>query len=39
MPSIGAQVGYDSEDAFSRALKRETGVSPAFWRRARQEPA
>ena len=36
--AIGAQVGYDSEAAFSRAFKRETGMSPAFWRRARQEP-
>ena len=35
--TIGAQVGYDSESAFSRAFKRETGVSPAHWRRARQE--
>jgi len=34
--AIAAQVGYDSEAAFSRAFKRETGVSPAAWRRARQ---
>ncbi len=33
--AIGAQVGYDSEAAFSRAFKRETGVSPALWRRER----
>ncbi len=33
--TIGAEVGYDSEAAFSRAFKRETGVSPAAWRRAR----
>ena len=32
--AIGAQVGYDSEAAFSRAFKRETGQSPAAWRRA-----
>jgi len=31
--AIGAQVGYDSEAAFSRAFKRETGQSPAAWRR------
>jgi AraC-like DNA-binding protein len=34
--AIAAQVGYDSEAAFSRAFKQETGVSPAAWRRARQ---
>jgi AraC-like DNA-binding protein len=34
--SIGLQVGYDSEAAFSRAFKRETGLSPAAWRRERQ---
>ena len=34
--TVGALVGYDSEPAFSRAFKRETGVSPAAWRRARQ---
>jgi AraC-like DNA-binding protein len=34
--AIGAQVGYESEAAFSRAFKRETGVSPATWRRARE---
>lgn len=34
--AVGAQVGYESEAAFSRAFKRETGLSPAAWRRARQ---
>jgi AraC-like DNA-binding protein len=34
--AIGAGVGYESEAAFSRAFKRETGVSPAEWRRARR---
>ena len=34
--AIGSQVGYESEAAFSRAFKRETGLSPAAWRRARQ---
>jgi AraC-like DNA-binding protein len=34
--AIAAAVGYESEAAFSRAFKRETGASPAAWRRARQ---
>jgi AraC-like DNA-binding protein len=34
--AIGAHVGYDSEAAFSRAFKRETGLSPAAWRQSRQ---
>jgi AraC-like DNA-binding protein len=29
---IAFEVGYESEDAFSRAFKREYGVSPAKWR-------
>jgi AraC-like DNA-binding protein len=33
--AIGAQVGYESDAAFSRAFKKETGMSPAAWRRAR----
>jgi AraC-like DNA-binding protein len=33
--AVGTQVGYESEAAFSRAFKRETGLSPAAWRRAR----
>jgi len=31
--SVAAEVGYDSEAAFSRAFKRELGVAPAVWRR------
>lgn len=34
--AIATRVGYESEAAFSRAFKRETGQSPAAWRRARQ---
>jgi AraC-like DNA-binding protein len=33
--TIATQVGYESEAAFSRAFKRETGVSPAAWRASR----
>jgi len=29
---IAHAIGYDSEEAFSRAFKREFGVSPARWR-------
>jgi AraC-like DNA-binding protein len=31
---IAARNGYESEESFSRAFKREYGVSPAQWRRA-----
>jgi AraC-like DNA-binding protein len=34
--TISERVGYESEAAFSRAFKRETGMSPAAWRRARR---
>jgi AraC-like DNA-binding protein len=34
---IAADVGYDSEAAFHRAFKRELGVPPAAWRRARAD--
>jgi AraC-like DNA-binding protein len=30
--TIGHQVGYDSEEAFSRAFKRRHGVAPSQWR-------
>lgn len=33
--SIASAVGYESEAAFSRAFKRETGASPAVWRQSR----
>ncbi len=34
--SIGAEVGYDSEAAFSRAFKKATGQAPGAWRTARR---
>jgi AraC-like DNA-binding protein len=34
--AIGAQVGYDSEAAFSRAFKKATGLAPGAWREARR---
>ena len=30
--TVARRVGYDSEEAFSRAFKREHGLSPAHWR-------
>jgi AraC-like DNA-binding protein len=33
--SIAHRVGYASEDAFSRAFRRERGVAPSQWRAAR----
>jgi AraC-like DNA-binding protein len=37
--TIGADVGYDSEAAFSRAFKKATGESPAIWRSAHRRAA
>jgi AraC-like DNA-binding protein len=34
--AIARRVGYDSEEAFSRAFKRERGLSPAHWRAQRR---
>jgi AraC-like DNA-binding protein len=34
--SIGAEVGYDSEAAFSRAFKKATGLAPGGWREVRR---
>lgn len=36
LATVAARVGYESEAAFSRAFKRETGLSPAAWRAARR---
>ena len=33
--AVAHRVGYDSEEAFSRAFKRETGLAPSAWRPAR----
>jgi AraC-like DNA-binding protein len=32
---VARRVGYDSEEAFSRAFKRETGLAPSAWRLVR----
>lgn len=32
LAALAARVGYESEEAFSRAFKRHLGVSPAAWR-------
>jgi AraC-like DNA-binding protein len=37
--AIAAEVGYESEAAFSRAFKKATGNSPAAWRVARNGAA
>ncbi len=37
--AIGAEVGYESEPAFSRAFKRATGLSPAAFREAKRRAA
>ena len=34
--AIGAEVGYGSEAAFSRAFKKATGLAPGAWREARR---
>jgi AraC-like DNA-binding protein len=32
---VAAEVGYDSEAAFSRAFKKLVGMPPAAWRKSR----
>lgn len=34
--TIGTEVGYESEAAFSRAFKKATGLAPGAWREARR---
>ncbi|HJR46379.1 MAG TPA: AraC family transcriptional regulator [Actinomycetota bacterium] len=36
--AIARRVGYDSEEAFSRAFKRAQGQSPSLWRAGRLNP-
>lgn len=38
LAEAGAQIGYHSEAAFSRAFKRHMGVSPGVWRGGRLPP-
>jgi AraC-like DNA-binding protein len=33
--TVARRVGYESEEAFSRAFRRERGLSPSHWREAR----
>jgi AraC-like DNA-binding protein len=33
LSEIAAQVGYESDSAFSRAFKKMTGIAPSAWRR------
>jgi AraC-like DNA-binding protein len=35
--TVARRVGYDSEESFSRAFKRERGLSPSHWRAARAD--
>src|SRR5262249_29920375 len=37
LASIAAEIGYESEAAFSRAFKKMIGVAPATWRRSQAE--
>jgi AraC family transcriptional regulator, alkane utilization regulator len=36
---VATDVGYESEAAFNRAFKREFGLPPAAWRKAKRPPA
>ncbi|UVK57008.1 AraC family transcriptional regulator [Mesorhizobium sp. AR02] len=33
---VGYEIGYQAEEAFTRAFKREFGMPPAAWRKAKQ---
>jgi AraC-like DNA-binding protein len=36
--TLARRMGYDSEEAFSRAFKRARGLSPSHWREAAHTP-
>ena len=38
IPQVAAQVGYNSEAAFSRAFKRSAGVPPGVWLKGEGRP-
>jgi AraC-like DNA-binding protein len=38
LAGIAAEVGYETDAAFSRAFRREFGVPPATWRRLHRSP-
>jgi AraC-like DNA-binding protein len=37
--TVARRVGYDSEEAFSRAFKRQHGLSPSHWRTDHAAPS
>jgi AraC-like DNA-binding protein len=37
MASVAAEVGYESEAAFSRAFKKMIGMAPSAWRRGERD--
>jgi AraC-like DNA-binding protein len=37
MATIAAEIGYESEAAFSRAFKKMTGITPSAWRQGSRE--
>jgi transcriptional regulator GlxA family with amidase domain len=36
---VAHRVGYESEEAFSRAFKRRFGIPPSSWRTSPRQPA
>jgi AraC-like DNA-binding protein len=39
MATIAAEIGYESEAAFSRAFKKMTGITPSAWRQGARQAA